>query len=90
MDEADSGTEMPSMNGALVESDDDGSGDSDEGGMFDGEASSTDADSASGLSDEDIDHDSVDTGSSEGDTSPHPKRQADSSRRVNGTAAKKR
>ena len=72
--ELDSGTEMPLANGHLSESDSRDSG-SDEGPVFDEEASSTDADSGVEAPDE-VDYDDVDTESSEGEVSPVPRRAA--------------
>ncbi|KAL9129828.1 MAG: hypothetical protein Q9217_001826 [Psora testacea] len=78
-EEVESGSESRRMvNGNLADSEDEGS-ESDEEGMFDEEASSTDQDSGEEFSEEEIDHDDVDTESSDADTSPPPKRQANSS-----------
>ena len=75
----DSGEEMPMTNGAIAESKDEGS-DSDEAGLFDEEASSTDHDSVDEASDDEIDHESIDSmDSSDADPSPPPKRATKSS-----------
>ncbi|KAL9640751.1 MAG: hypothetical protein Q9164_000066 [Protoblastenia rupestris] len=76
-EEADSGIEMPTVNGNVADSEDEGS-DSEDEGMFDEEASSTNQDSGEELSEDEIDHDDVDTESSDADTSPPPKRPAKS------------
>lgn len=74
-DEEESEDEMPTTtNGIIAESEDD---ESDEEGMFDEEASSTDHESRDEDSEEEVDHESIDTeNSSDADTSPPPKRPA--------------
>ena len=63
----------PTTNGPLVDVED--ASDSEEDGMIDDEASETDNDSSEEL-DDDINHESVDTESSDGEASPPPKRSA--------------
>lgn len=88
-DEEDSGEEMPTTNGAVAESEDDDN-DSDEEGLFDEEASSTDHDSVDEASEDELDHDSVDSSdTSDADASPPPKRPA-KSKLSNGISARHR
>ncbi|CAD6566635.1 MAG: Small subunit (SSU) processome component [Alectoria sarmentosa] len=76
-DEDDSEDEPPTtMNGIADAKDEDS--ESEEEGLFDEEASSTDNDSIDEASEDGIDHDSIDTDSSDADTSPPPKRPANS------------
>ena len=87
-DEDDREDAMPTtMNGIADDEDEDS--ESDEEGLFDDEASSTDNDSVEEASEDDIDHDSVDTDSSDADTSPPPKRLAKSKLLGNGIGPKK-
>ena len=86
-DEEDSEDEMPTTINGIADSQDDESG-SEEEGLFDEEASSTDNDSVDGASDDDIDHDSIDADSSDADTSPPPKRPANS-KLSNGISARR-
>ena len=86
-DEEDSEDEMPTTMNGIADSEDDESG-SEEEGLFDEEASSTDNDSVDEASDDDIDHDSIDADSSDADTSPPPKRPA-KSKLSNGISARK-
>lgn len=87
--EEDTENEMPTtiMNG-IADSEDDES-ESEEDGLFDEEASSTDNDSIDEASDDDVDHNSIDADSSDADTSPPPKRPA-KSKLSNGISARKR
>ncbi len=86
-DEKDSGDEVPvTLNGIANAEDEDS--ESEEEGLFDEEASSTDNDSVDEASEGDIDHDSIDTDSSDADTSPPPKRPAKSNL-SNGVGPKK-
>lgn len=86
--EYDSDEEIPTTNGAIAESEDEGS-DSDEEGLLDEEASSTDHDSIDGASEDEVDHESVDSvDSSDADTSPPPKRPA-KSKLSNGVTRRK-
>ena len=86
--EEDSQEGMPTMNGVDAESEDEGS-DSDQEGLIDEEASSTDQDSSDEASEDEIDHESVDSmDSSDADTSPPPKRTA-KSKLSNGISARK-
>ena len=87
-DEEDSEDAMPTTVNGIANAEDEDS-DSEEEGLFDDEASSTDNDSEEGASDDDIDHDSIDTDSSDADTSPPPKRPAKSNRLSNGVRPKK-
>lgn len=87
-DEEDSGDEFPTTINGIADAEDDDS-ESEEEGLFDEEASSTDNDSIDEASEDDIDHDSIDTDSSDADTSPPPKRPA-KSKLSNGVGAKKR
>ena len=76
-DEEDSVDGMPTtMNGTADAEDKDS--ESEEEGLFDEEASSTDNDSVDEASEDDIDHESIDSDSSDADTSPPPKRLAKS------------
>ena len=86
-DEEDSEDEMPTTTNGIVDAEDEDS-ESEEEGLFDEEASSTDNDSVDEASEDDIDHDSVDTDSSDADTSPPPKRPA-KSKLSNGIGPKK-
>ena len=74
-DDEESEDEMPTTaNGIVAESED---SESDEGGMFDEEASSTDHESRDEDSEDEVNHESIDTeNSSDADTSPPPKRPA--------------
>lgn len=80
--------EVPTTtNGIIIESE---GNESDEEGLFDEEASSTDNDSVNEVSDHDVDHDSVDSvDSSDGEASPPPKRPA-KSKLSNGIGSRKR
>ena len=71
--DADSGNEMPLANGDVSTSAEDSDG-SESQGFFDEEASSTDQDSEDDASEE-VDHDDLDTGSSDGADSPPAKRR---------------
>ena len=67
---------MPTVNGVVADTEDEDSGSEGEG-LFDDEASSTDNDSLDDVSEAEIDHDSVDSAdSSDADTTPPPKRPA--------------
>lgn len=87
-DEEDSGDEIPTTLNGIADAEDADS-ESEEEGLFDEEASSTDNDSVDEASEDDIDHDSIDADSSDGDGSPPPKRPA-KSKLSNGIGGKKR
>ena len=86
-EEEDSGEEMPTTTNGITDPEDEDS-ESEEEGLFDEEASSTDNDSVGEASEDDIDHDSIDSDSSDAETSPPPKRPV-KSKLSNGVAAKK-
>ena len=87
-DEDDSENALPTTMNGIVEDEDEDS-ESEEGGLFDEEATSTDNDSDEEASEDDIDHDSIDTDSSDADTSsPAPKRPA-KSKLSNGVGPKR-
>lgn len=85
-----SADDMPNAtNGVMADSEDEDS-QSEEEGLFDEEASSTDNDSVDEASGDEVDHESVDSGdSSDADASPPPKRTA-KAKLSNGIGSKKR
>ena len=74
-DEEDSEDEIPVRMNGIADAEDEDS-ESEEEGLFDEEASSTDNDSVDEASEDEVDHDSIDTDSSDADTTPPPKRPA--------------
>ena len=86
--EDDSESALPTtMNGIADDEDEDS--ESEEGGLIDDEATSTDNDSDEEASEDDIDHDSVDTDSSDADTSSPPPKRPAKSKLTNGVGPKK-
>ena len=88
-DDDDSEDALPTTMNGIVEDEDEDS-ESEEGGLLDDEATSTDNDSDEAALEDDVDHDSIDPDSSDADTSsqPPPKRPA-KSKLSNGVGPKK-
>ena len=86
--EDDSESALPTTMNGIAEDEDEDS-ESEEGGLFDDEATSTDNDSDEEASEDDIDHDSVDTDSSDADTSSPPPKRPAKSKLTNGVGPKK-
>ena len=87
-DEDDSEDALPTTTNGIAEDEDEDS-ESEEGRLFDDEATSTDNDSGEEASEDDIDHDSIDTDSSDADTSSPPPKRPAKSKLSNGVGPKK-